>query len=98
MHRLRPFIYNATCELCDNTQYKYNRGIIMAKKCFVVHEEVINVFHEKIYTPTIEKVSFHLDRVRIIGSVEFGKTKNGYSHDRTSKDIYEVKDILCRKC
>ena len=30
----------------------------MANKCFVFHEEVIDVFHNKFYIPTREKLSF----------------------------------------
>ena len=33
----------------------------MVKKCFVLHKEVIDVFHENIYIPTIEKLSFNID-------------------------------------
>ena len=64
------------CELCDNILDKYKRGRIMVNKCFVVHEKVIDVFHENFYIPTIEKLSFHLDHVRILGSMECGKTRN----------------------
>ena len=52
----------------------------MVKTCFVFHEEVIDVFHDKIYTPTIEKLQFHLTRVRILGSIELGKTSNQFFH------------------
>ena len=48
----------------------------MAKKCFVLHDEVIDVFHEKIYIITIEKVSFHIANVSIVGSMECVKTRN----------------------
>ena len=48
----------------------------MVNECFVVHEEVIDVFHENFYIPAIEKVSFHLARVRVIGSMECGRTRN----------------------
>ena len=41
----------------------------MANNLFVLHEEVIDVFHEKNYIPTIEKVSFHLDDVGILVSM-----------------------------
>ena len=58
----------------------------MAKKCFVLHEKVIDIFHEKCYIPTIEKVSFHLTHVRIIGSMECGKTRNDCFHANTSKN------------
>ena len=47
----------------------------MANKCFVLHEEVIDVFHEKNYITTIEKLSINLAHVRIIGSMEFGKNR-----------------------
>ena len=30
----------------------------MVNKCFVLRKEVINVFHEKYYIPTIEKLFF----------------------------------------
>ena len=46
IHGLRPFKYNNTCELCDKIFDKYNKGILMVKKCFVLHEEVIDVFHD----------------------------------------------------
>ena len=57
-------------------QNKYKRGILMAKKCFVLYDEVIDVFHEKIYIITIEKVSFHIANVSIVGSMECVKTRN----------------------
>ena len=43
---LRPFKYKNTCELCGNIVDKYYRGRIMAKRYFVLREEVIYVFHE----------------------------------------------------
>ena len=81
IHGLRPFKYKNTCDLCDNILEEYKRGRIMVKKYFVLHEEVIDVFCEKIYIPTIEKLSFHLAHVRIIGSIECGKTINDYFRD-----------------
>ena len=48
----------------------------MVKKYFILHEEVIDVFHEKMYIPTLEKISFDLANVSIIGSMEFGNTRN----------------------
>ena len=76
IHRLRPFKYKNTCELCDIIQDKYKRVRMISKKCFVLHEEVIYVFHEKNYIPTIEKLSFNLAHVSILGSTECGKTSN----------------------
>ena len=55
----------------------------MANEYFVLHEEVIDVFHEKIYIPTIEKLSFNLSYDRIIGSMECGNTRNDCYHDNT---------------
>ena len=46
IHGLRPFKYNNMCELCDIITYKYKKGRIMVRKCFVLHEEVIDLFHE----------------------------------------------------
>ena len=46
IHGLRPYKYKNMCELCDIIPDKDKKGRIMAKKCFVLHEEVINVFHE----------------------------------------------------
>ena len=34
------------------------------------------MFPQKIYNPTIEKLSFHLALVRILGSMECRKTRN----------------------
>ena len=68
----------------------------MAKKYFVLHEEVIDVVHTNIYIPTIEKLSFNLVHVRIIGSMECGKTRNDF-HDNASTHIYKVKERICRK-
>ena len=66
---------------------KDKKGRIMAKKCLVLHEEVIDVFHEKYYIPAIEKLSFNLAHVRLIGSMECGKTRNIFF--RPNANIYK---------
>ena len=48
----------------------------MVKKFYVLHEEMIDVFHKKYYTLTIEKLSFHIAHFRIRGSMGCGKTRN----------------------
>ena len=53
IHRLRPFKYKNTCELCDNIVDKDTIETIMVNKCFVLHEEVIDFFHENFYITTI---------------------------------------------
>ena len=68
----------------------------MVNKCFVLHEEVIDVFHKKYYIPTIENLSFHLACVRIIGLIECGKTKNDRFHANGSNIYIKIK-ILRRK-
>ena len=78
------------CELCDNFLNKENRVRIMIQKCFVLREEVIYVFHENKYIPTIEKLSFSLVHVKIIGSMECGKTKNDYLHDNASNNFIKL--------
>ena len=66
------------CELCDSILYKDNKGRLTVKKCFVLHEEFINVFHEEYFIPTIEKLSFHLAHIRSIGAMECRKTRNKF--------------------
>ena len=53
IHGLKPFKYKNTCDLCDNILEKYKRGRIIMKKYFALREEVIYVFHDKFYIPTI---------------------------------------------
>ena len=50
----------------------------MVKKCFVLHKEVIDVFPKKCYILTIEKLSFYLDHVSIIGPMERGKAIHNF--------------------
>ena len=64
------------CELCDIIPDKDNKCIITAKKYYALHEEVIDVFHEFFYIPTIETLLFHLAHFRILGSIECGETRN----------------------
>ena len=85
IHRLRKFKYNNTCELCDKIIERYNIGRTVANKWFVLHEEVIDVFHDKFYNPTIEKLSFHIYHVRILGSMECMKTRNDFFHKNAQK-------------
>ena len=57
----------------------------MVKKHFLINEEKIDVFHNIFYIPTIEKLSFHISHVRIIGSMECRKTRNEYHHESLCK-------------
>ena len=69
-----------------------------AKKCSVIQEEVIDVFHEKMYIPTIEKLSFHLANVGIIGSINMGILEMIVSMIMCkNKYIYKVKDRLFKR-
>ena len=47
IHVLRPFEHNNLCEFFDIIPDKYKKGRIMVKKCFVLHEEVIDVSNNK---------------------------------------------------
>ena len=58
IHGLRKFKYKNICNLCDGTQDKDIKGKIMMKTCFVLHEEVYYVFHNKLYITTIESCCF----------------------------------------
>ena len=42
---------------------------------FTLHEELIESFHSKFYIHAVEKLSFHIAHVRIIGSLECGNTR-----------------------
>ena len=44
------------CELCDIIPDTGKEVRIKANKCFVLHEEVIDIFHEKRFIPTIKKI------------------------------------------
>ena len=59
----------------------------MANKCSVLQKKVVDVFCGKFHSTTIEKLSFHFSRYRIIGSIECGKTKNDFFHDNASKTL-----------
>ena len=48
----------------------------LVKKRFVVRKEVIDIFCNNCYIPTIEHFSFHLAPKWILGLLEYGKTRN----------------------
>ena len=75
------------CKLCNIIHDKDKKGRIIMKKCFVLHEEVIDVFIGNFYIPTIEKLSFRLACVRILDSLECGKTGNDFSALMHQKNI-----------
>ena len=81
IHGFIPFKHKNMCDLCDIIPYKYKKGRIMVKKCIFLHEEAIYIFHGRYYIPTIEKLVFNLAHIRILGSMEFGKTRNDCFHD-----------------
>ena len=45
------------------------------KTSVVLHEEVIDYFHNHFYIPTIEKILFNLAHEKNLGSMECGKTR-----------------------
>ena len=55
-------------------------------KSFVLHEEVIDVFHKKCYITTIEKLSLYLAHVQILRSTECGKARNNYYQENPGKN------------
>ena len=73
------------CELCDIVPDKDNKGRKMVKKCFVLHEKVIDAFYENFYIPAIENFYLFLSHVRIFGSMECGETRNDCFQDNASK-------------
>ena len=97
IHRLIPFKHKNMCELCDIIPKKYKKGRIMLNKCSVIHKEVIDIFHEFFYIPTIEKLSFHLSHVSILGSMEYGKTRNDCFRANASKKYIKFKNDYVEK-
>ena len=49
------------------------------------------------YIPTIEKLSFNLVRVRILGSMEYGKTRNDCFNDNASKNNIKLSHSYSEK-
>ena len=49
----------------------------MLKKRFVLYEGFIDVYHNN-KIDAIEKLSYHIARVRILGSIEYVTTRNYY--------------------
>ena len=96
IHGLRPFKHKIVCESCDIIPDKDNKGIIMLKNVFVLRGEVVDCFHENDYILTKEKFLFHLAHVRILGSIECGKTINDCFRDNAFK-IFKVKRDYAEK-
>ena len=76
IHRLKSFKYKNKCYICENIIDKDKRVIITTERCFVHNEEVLDAFNDFFYILTIEKLSFHIYCVRILGSIEYEKTRN----------------------
>ena len=51
-----------------------------------------NIFH----THNI-KISFHVDHIRILGSIECGKTRNDFLRDNSSKIYIKLKEDYAEK-
>ena len=60
IHILITFKYRNTSELCGNIEDKYKIERIMVKKIFVIHKEVIDVFHETFTFPQWRNCHFIL--------------------------------------
>ena len=68
----------------------------MVKKCFVLHEEFIDDFQEILHFHN-KKLSFHLAHAMIIGSMEFGNTRNIFFHDNSSEIYIKLKKYSAEK-
>ena len=69
----------------------------MVNKYFVIREEVIDVFHEKYYIPTREKMSFHISCVSTLCSMKYGKSRSDCFQGSASKNIYKAKKYYSEK-
>ena len=81
------------CDLCDIIINKYKKGIIIVKKYFSFMRKLYMSFMIFL-VPTIEKLSFHLSHVRILGSMEWGKNRNYCFRDNASKNNIKLKIIM----
>ena len=68
----------------------------MVNKRFVISKYVIDVFHNKLYIPTIYFL-FHIDHVRVIRSMECGKTINYYFQVNYGKRYLKLKKYYAEK-
>ena len=73
----------------------YIDSIVIAKlytrKEFIMMDSSIIYFCQYFYIPTIQKLSFHLPHVRMIGTHQCIK-----KHRETSKRRSDFQDVLCR--
>ena len=60
IYELVPFIHKITCKLFDVIPGKYKKGRIIVKKCFVLHEEVVEVFTNMFIFPQLKNFHFIL--------------------------------------
>ena len=68
----------------------------MVKKVFVPHKEVIDVFSNQFYIPTIEKLLFYIVFGITLGSMECVNTRNDV-FVKIHKNIYKFEERLYRK-
>ena len=92
MHELRPFQYNNTCNLCSNIQDIRIEKQLWKSNVFLLTRKLSMSFMKLFHIPTIEKLSFHIAHVRILGLMEYRKTRNDFFNKK-----YRIKEILCRK-
>ena len=66
---LQPFQYNTICYILINFQKYKEEGEVKTKKCFVLCEEIINIFLcGKFYALSTDTFSFNIDNQRILGA------------------------------
>ena len=68
----------------------------MVKKCSVLHEEVLDVFHDKFKIPTIENFHLYLLMLGFLVLCNVGRLEMIFPMIMYQKQ-YKVKEILCRK-
>ena len=73
--------YKNIFEFCDTIQDKEKRRTFVAKKSFYFTMKLLISFIA-IFISTIEKLSFHLSRVRILVSMECKKNRNDFFQEK----------------
>ena len=92
IHGNIPFIDRETCKSCKLFSNEFQKGKVYTKKELILCGDIIDVFHEKYYCPSITKLAYHLAHVSILGTNHVGATRRD-----ALKCHMTCKDIKCRR-
>ena len=77
--------------MCEQESLPDSYTKIYTRKELVMMETTISYFHTSFYIPSIQKLDFHLPRVRILGTNYCGEMRRiAFKH----RELFQ--DVLCR--